>query len=79
MGSSVLWRTIDTGEPVDFPQVPWAMEVVEILKRLQEHGIGNFHIMICTRLMTQRSLETTCSRQYTVLSTTQSNSPKIKT
>ena len=23
MGSSVLWRTIDTGEPVDFPQVPW--------------------------------------------------------
>ena len=28
MGSSVLWRTIDTGEPGDFPQVPWSMEVV---------------------------------------------------
>jgi len=27
MGSSVLWRTVDTGKPVDFPEVPWAMDV----------------------------------------------------
>ena len=27
MGSSVLWRTVDTGKPVDFPAVPWAMDV----------------------------------------------------
>jgi hypothetical protein len=27
MGSSVLWRTVDTGKPVTFPDVPWAMDV----------------------------------------------------
>jgi hypothetical protein len=27
MGSSVLWLTADAGEAVDFPEVPWAMEV----------------------------------------------------
>lgn len=27
MGSSVLWRTVDKGKPVTFPEVPWAMEV----------------------------------------------------
>jgi hypothetical protein len=27
MGSSVLWRSIDKGEPVTFPKVPWAMNV----------------------------------------------------
>ena len=27
MGSSVLWRTVDKGKPVDFPEVPWAMDV----------------------------------------------------
>ncbi|MBP7732042.1 MAG: FAD-dependent oxidoreductase [Bacteroidales bacterium] len=27
MGSSVLWRSFDTGKPVNFPEVPWAMEV----------------------------------------------------
>jgi hypothetical protein len=27
MGSSVLWRTVDTGKPVSFPDVPWAMDV----------------------------------------------------
>jgi len=27
MGSSVLWRTVDTGKPVVFPEVPWAMDV----------------------------------------------------
>jgi len=27
MGSSVLWRTVDAGKPVDFPEVPWAKEV----------------------------------------------------
>ncbi len=26
MGASVLWRTIDSGTPVAFPHVPWAME-----------------------------------------------------
>jgi hypothetical protein len=26
MGSSVLWRTVDKGSPVTFPEVPWAME-----------------------------------------------------
>jgi hypothetical protein len=26
MGSSVLWRTVDKGSPVVFPEVPWAME-----------------------------------------------------
>ena len=27
MGSSVLWRTVDTGKPSVFPAVPWAMDV----------------------------------------------------
>ena len=27
MGSSVLWRRIDKGEPVSFPEVPWAMDI----------------------------------------------------
>jgi hypothetical protein len=27
MGSSVLWRTFDAGKPVQFPEVPWAMDV----------------------------------------------------
>jgi hypothetical protein len=27
MGSSVLWRTVDVGKPVQFPEVPWAMDV----------------------------------------------------
>jgi hypothetical protein len=27
MGSSVLWRTVDTGKPVTLPDVPWAMDV----------------------------------------------------
>lgn len=27
MGSSVLWRTVDTGNPITFPEVPWAMDV----------------------------------------------------
>lgn len=27
MGSSILWRTYDTGSPCGFPEVPWAMEV----------------------------------------------------
>lgn len=28
MGSSVLWRTNDSGNPVTFPDVPWAMDAV---------------------------------------------------
>ena len=28
MGSSVLWRTFDSGTPSVFPDVPWAMDVV---------------------------------------------------
>ena len=59
MGSSVLWRTNDTSKPVDFPKVPRAMEVVENFKAIAGTCIGNFHIMICLRLMTQRSLEIT--------------------
>jgi hypothetical protein len=27
MGSSILWRTVDKGIPVTFPEVPWAMDV----------------------------------------------------
>jgi len=27
MGSSVLWRTFDSGAPAAFPAVPWAMDV----------------------------------------------------
>ncbi len=27
MGSSVLWRSVDKGEPIAFPEVPWAMNV----------------------------------------------------
>jgi hypothetical protein len=27
MGSSVLWRTVNMGNPVSFPEVPWAMDV----------------------------------------------------
>jgi hypothetical protein len=27
MGSSVLWRTVDKGSPVTFPEVPWAMDI----------------------------------------------------
>jgi hypothetical protein len=27
MGSSVLWRTVDAGHPVTFPEVPWAEKV----------------------------------------------------
>jgi hypothetical protein len=27
MGSSVLWRSIDTGKPSEFPEVPWAVDV----------------------------------------------------
>ncbi len=27
MGSSVLWRSIDKGEPVSFPDVPWTMDI----------------------------------------------------
>jgi len=27
MGASVLWRTVDAGKPVPFPEVPWAMDV----------------------------------------------------
>ncbi len=27
MGASVLWRTEDAGKPIDFPKVPWALEV----------------------------------------------------
>jgi hypothetical protein len=29
MGASVLWRSVDKGSPVIFPEVPWAMEVAE--------------------------------------------------
>lgn len=29
MGSSVLWRSVDAGRPVDFPKVPWAMDVAK--------------------------------------------------
>jgi len=29
MGASVLWRSIDTGVPVSFPEVPWAMDVAK--------------------------------------------------
>ncbi|MBI5010887.1 MAG: FAD-dependent oxidoreductase [Bacteroidia bacterium] len=29
MGSSVLWRSRETGEPVEFPEVPWALEVAD--------------------------------------------------
>jgi hypothetical protein len=29
MGSSVLWRSRDKGEPMEFPEVPWALEVAE--------------------------------------------------
>jgi len=29
MGSSVLWRSYDTGHPVEFPDVPWASEVAK--------------------------------------------------
>jgi hypothetical protein len=27
MGSSVLWRSVDKGKPVTFPEVPWAVDV----------------------------------------------------
>lgn len=27
MGSSLLWRSVDKGKPVSFPEVPWAMDV----------------------------------------------------
>lgn len=27
MGSSVLWRSVDRGKPVTFPEVPWALDV----------------------------------------------------
>lgn len=27
MGASVLWRSFDTGHPVSFPEVPWALDV----------------------------------------------------
>ena len=27
MGSSLLWRSVDAGKPVSFPEVPWAMDV----------------------------------------------------
>ncbi len=29
MGSSVLWRSRETDEPVKFPEVPWALEVAD--------------------------------------------------
>ncbi|WP_035463684.1 FAD-dependent oxidoreductase [Algoriphagus vanfongensis] len=29
MGSSVLWRTVNTDQETDFPDVPWAMEVAQ--------------------------------------------------
>ncbi len=29
MGSSVLWRSVDKGMPVKFPEVPWALEVAD--------------------------------------------------
>ena len=29
MGASVLWRSVDAGKPVNFPKVPWAMDVAE--------------------------------------------------
>jgi hypothetical protein len=29
MGSSVLWRSIDKGEPVNFSEVPWALKVAD--------------------------------------------------
>lgn len=29
MGSSVLWRSVDKGSPVTFPEVPWALETAE--------------------------------------------------
>ena len=29
MGSSVLWRSVETDQPVSFPEVPWAMDVAQ--------------------------------------------------
>jgi len=29
MGSSVLWRSVDKGTPVTFPEVPWAMDIAD--------------------------------------------------
>lgn len=29
MGSSVLWRSVETDQPVSFPEVPWAMPVAK--------------------------------------------------
>ncbi len=29
MGSSVLWRSVDRGTPVTFPEVPWAMDIAD--------------------------------------------------
>lgn len=29
MGASLLWRSLDTGKPVQFPNVPWAMNVAK--------------------------------------------------
>jgi len=29
MGSSVLWRSVDKGSPVIFPEVPWAMDIAD--------------------------------------------------
>jgi len=29
MGASVLWRSVDTGKSVDFPKIPWAMDVAK--------------------------------------------------
>ena len=29
MGSSILWRSVDKGTPVTFPEVPWAMDVAD--------------------------------------------------
>ena len=29
MGASVLWRSVDAGKPLSFPEVPWAMDVAK--------------------------------------------------
>jgi len=29
MGSSVLWRSVDKGTPVKFPEVPWAIDIAD--------------------------------------------------
>ncbi|HUX97142.1 MAG TPA: FAD-dependent oxidoreductase [Bacteroidales bacterium] len=48
MGSSLLWRSVDKGVPVLFPEVPWAMDVAGDFAALQgewewEYSVDDMH------------------------------------